>query len=319
MIRRFLGRSGIEVSALGLGCWAIGGPALSGGQPIGWGEVNDAESIRAIHAAIELGVNFLDTANSYGAGHSERVIAQAIKGRRDQVIIATKFGNVVDEKAGQMTGQSAEPDDIRAECEASLRRLGTDCIDLYQFHLGRYEGDAGAVRDVLEELVESGKIRFYGWSTDDPERARFFAGGKHCCAIQQRLNLFDGNEETLRVCEQFGLASINRGPLAQGILTGKFTPDSDFPNTDLRHNWNFKEGVRRDMLERLDAVREILTADGRTLAQGAICWLWAKSEQTIPIPGFKTVAQVTENAGALRFGPLSAALMAEVERLMREK
>jgi len=134
IMKRIMGRSGIEVSALGMGCWAIGGPFWAGSTPNGWGEVDDEESIRAIHKALEMGVTLFDTANVYGAGHSERVLARAFEGRRSEVVIATKFNAVFDETTRQVTGSDATPAGIRAACEASLRRLNTDYIDLYQFH-----------------------------------------------------------------------------------------------------------------------------------------------------------------------------------------
>ena len=143
---RTLGRSGIEVSALGMGCWAIGGPFWSGTTPNGWGEVDDDESIRALHAALDAGVTFYDTANVYGAGHSERVLARAFAGVRDRVVIATKFNAIFDEETRQVTGNSAEPAHIRQSCEDSLRRLATDYIDLYQFHDNGYPAEqAGPV------------------------------------------------------------------------------------------------------------------------------------------------------------------------------
>ena len=316
MLKRQLGRSAIEVSAMGLGCWAIGGPIWREGQPRGWGTVDDDESMRAIHRALDLGITFFDTADVYGAGHSERVLGRALAGRRAQVVIATKFGNTFDEATRQGTGTDASPAYIRDACDASLRRLSTDYIDLYQFHVGNYDLDqAHAVRDVLEELVAAGKIRAYGWSTDDPERARVFAEGPHCTAIQQRLNIFEGNQQTLAVCEELNLASVNRGPLGMGLLTGKFTHESRLPEADVRHDWDLRQGERAQHLDMLHSVRDLLTRDGRTLAQAALGWLWARSEQTIPIPGFKTVAQVEENVGALRFGPLSAEQMQQIRAL----
>ena len=153
-MRRDLGRSGIEVSAVGMGCWAIGGPFWDGETPLGWGEVDDQESIRAVHAALDRGVDFFDTANVYGAGHSERVLGQAVAGRRPQVVIATKFSSVFDETTRQVTGSDATPGGIRAACEDSLRRLNTDYIDLYQFHDNGYPAEKAApVRETLEQLV----------------------------------------------------------------------------------------------------------------------------------------------------------------------
>ena len=318
MQKRLLGRSKIEVSALGLGCWAIGGPAWRADRPIGWGQVDDDQSIRAIHKALDMGVNLLDTSDSYGCGHSERVIARAIEGKRSRVVIATKFGFVTDENTRHITGESSKPEYIRSACEASLKRLNTDYIDLYQFHLGRSD-DGPNVHGILEELVTAGKIRYYGWSTDSTDRARIFAQGQHCTAAQHSLNVFEGNTEILDICEQFDLASINKNPLSKGILTGKFNPDSTLPKDDVRCKWDFKQGDEADKLKKLDAIRQILTSGGRTLAQGALCWLWAKSKKTIPIPGFKTVTQVQDNAGALSFDPLTAVQMKEIDALLKQQ
>lgn len=323
--KRRLGRSGIEVSAMGLGCWAIGGPFWRGETPVGWGVVEDEESIRAIHRGLELGIDFFDTADVYGAGHSERVLGRALAGRRDRVVIATKFGNIFDEATRQVTGESASPDHIRRACEASLRRLDTDYIDLYQFHLNYHPMDeAPAARETLEALVAEGKIRSYGWSTDDPERARLFAEGEHCAAIQHQMNVLEDAPEVIAVCEQSNLASINRGPLAMGLLTGKYTPSSQgLPLDDVRSErspeWMryFKDGkAHPDWLKKLDAVRQILTSGGRTLSQGALAWLWARTERAIPIPGFRTVAQIDENCDALVHGPLTDAQMGEVDRAL---
>ena len=222
--KRTLGRSGIEVSALGMDCWAIGGPFWAGTTPNGWGEVDDEESIRAIHKALDLGVTLFDTANVYGAGHSERVLARAFSGRRSQVVIATKFNAVFDETTRQVTGSDTTPAGIRRACEASLHRLNTDYIDLYQFHDNGFPAEQAApVRETLESLVSEGMIRTYGWSTDFPERAEVFAQGPHCSAVQLQLNVLDDNPAMLALCEKHNLAALNRGPLAMGLLTDKYT------------------------------------------------------------------------------------------------
>jgi aryl-alcohol dehydrogenase-like predicted oxidoreductase len=317
MFTRTLGRSGIEVSGLGLGCWAIGGPFWRDGRPVGWGQVDDGESLRALGRALELGVTFFDTSDVYGCGHSERLLGQALAGKRSQTVIATKFGNTFDEGSRQITGADASPAYIRQACEASLRRLKTEYIDLYQLHLGSYDVEAALeVRETLERLADEGKIRSYGWSTDDAERARVFGAGPHYSAVQQRLSIFEGSRETLAVCEELGLASINRGPLGKGLLTGKFSADTHFPADDVRHGWSFSQGEQAEQLRMLAAIREALTTDGRTLAQGALGWLWARSAVTIPIPGFKSVAQVEENVGALGFGPLGEGQMQEIEGIL---
>jgi aryl-alcohol dehydrogenase-like predicted oxidoreductase len=317
VFKRQLGKSGIQVSAMGLGCWAIGGPFWREGQPLGWGQVNDAESIRAIRWALDLGITLFDTADVYGCGHSERILGRALAGNRDRAVIATKFGRVFDEQTRQITGEDARPEYVRRACDASLRRLSTDYIDLYQLHLGNYDLQrAQEVRHVLEELVIAGKIRYYGWSTDDSDRAHVFAQGPHCVAIQHRLNLFEDNPRMLELCQEFDLASVNRSPLAMGLLTGKFNAESRLPDDDVRHGWDLRQDAVAERLLKLQALREALTRDGRTLAQAALAWLWAHSPRTIPIPGFKSVQQVTENVGALRFGPLSDEQMEQINVLL---
>jgi aryl-alcohol dehydrogenase-like predicted oxidoreductase len=309
---------------MGLGCWAIGGPFWRGDRAVGWGKVDDNESIRAIRRALDLGITFFDTADVYGAGQSERILGRALEGRRDEVVIATKFGVTFEESTRQITGTNASPEYIRRACEASLRRLNTDAIDLYQFHLGEYDPvQARVVRDTLEGLVREGKIRYYGWSTDFPELARIFAEGPNCCAAQFQMNVLDDAPLMVALCEELDLAAINRGPLAMGLLTGKYMAESRLPLDDVRGKrapeWMkyFKDGrPNPEWLKKLEAIREILTSDGRTLAQGALGWLWARSEKTIPIPGFKTVAQVEENAAAMEFGPLRAEQMREIDRLL---
>jgi len=324
-MKRKFDKSGLEVSALGLGCWAIGGPFWAGDTPLGWGEVDDAESIRAIHRGLDLGVTFFDTANVYGAGHSERVLARALAGRRDQVVIASKFNALFDEETRQVTGGDASPAGIRQACEGSLRRLETGYIDVYLFHDNGFPPEeAQPVRDTLDALVKEGKIRFYGWSTDFPKSAEFFAQGHHCAAIEAELNVLDDNPAIIDVCERHGLALINRGPLAMGLLTGKYAVGTGVSIDDVRGQkspeWMkyFKDGQPNpEFLKKIAAVREILTSNGRTLAQGALAWLWARSETNIPIPGFRTVKQVEENAKAMQFGPLTQAQVEEIDALIR--
>jgi aryl-alcohol dehydrogenase-like predicted oxidoreductase len=280
--------------------------------------VDDNESIRAIHRAIDLGVNFFDTADAYGCGHSERVLGQALAGKRNQVVIATKFGQVFDEATKQSLGYNVTPERIQRACDASLRRLKIDVIDLYQLHVKDVDAaQAEVVRDALEDLVAAGKIRWYGWSTDEAPSARIFAAGKHCAAIQQRFNLFEGDAETLRVCEENNLASINRSPLAMGALTGKFSTATEFPDDDIRRDRYDFQGKDAAMLKKLDRVRAILMADGRSLAQAALGWLLARSDRMLPIPGFKTITQVEDNAGVLQRGALTDAQMREIAETLQ--
>lgn len=308
-IRR-LGRSDLAVSAIGLGCWAIGGPfeVRSEGYvgPMGWGFVDDDESIRAIHAALDLGINLFDTASNYGAGHSEEILGRALEGRRDGVVVATKFGSVVDPASRAHVGSNADPDFIRDSCETSLRRLRTDVIDLFQFHWGDFD-PAGApeVIEVLEELVAAGKIRWYGWSTDEPDRAAAFAGAPHMTALQFEVNVLRDAPEMIALCEENDWAGLVKRPLSSGLLAGKYDAATRFSDDDGRRSWNLGAPEAEGLLAAVGRLRPLLAVDGRTMAEGAIAWVLARSERLIPIPGFKTVKQVRDNAAALVRGPLT--------------
>ena len=317
MFTRTLGKSGIRVSAMGLGTARIGG--------LGWrlddltitdepGQV-DAD-IRAIHRALGLGINFFDTADVYGCGYSERILGQALADRRHQVVIATKFGETFDEQNCHPTEEELNPAYVRRACEASLRRLNTDYIDLYLFHVRDYDLErAGEIRHVLETLAEEGKIRYYGWSTDDLERARFFAQGSHCTAVEHRLNIMMDAPAMLALCDELDLASINRIPLAMGVLSGRWNHTLQLPRDDLRAQFFEVEAFLQD-LETIQAMRQVLTRDGRSYVQAALGWIWARSPRTIPIPGFRTIEHVEENAQAMRFGPLNDDQMGEIQRLL---
>lgn len=323
MLTRTLGKSDIEVSALGMGCWAVGGPWTwdqpgEASRPAGWGQVDDAESIRAIHAALDLGVNFFDTAANYGAGHSEVVLGRALQGRRDQAVIATKFGHIVDEMAKSVYGDPSQViANVRDDVDNSLRRLQTDYIDVYQLHDGGLDPEpALELRGVLEALVDEGKIRCYGWSTDLVDRAAVFAPGDHCATIQFRLNAVADNPEMRQLIADHDLAGINKDPLNKGILTGKFTTASTFPADDIRSTANFADPVIARRLKTVEALRDVFTSHGRTMAQGAIAYIWGLDERMVPIPGFKNVQQVRDNAGALAHGPLSPDEVAQVQAIV---
>lgn len=306
-MRRTLGRSGIEVSALGLGTARIGGLGYSrrGDRETALVPSAVQESKRAIRAAIDRGITFFDTADIYGAGRSERLLGEALRGLRSKVVIATKFGERFDEETGEARQGDITPEYVSQACENSLNRLGTDVIDLYLLHLRDYSlAGAAGIRDALEGLVSEGKIRFYGWSTDDVERARLFAQGAHCTAVEHRLNVLVDAPEMLRLCDQENLASINRVPLMCGVLTGRWNSGSSLPQSDHRSDWFHDESFVRT-LERAESLRPILTKGGRSYVQGALAWILARSNRAVPIPGFRTVQQVEELAEVLRQGPLS--------------
>jgi aryl-alcohol dehydrogenase-like predicted oxidoreductase len=321
-MNRQLGRSDIEVSALGMGCWAIGGPWSiqrdDGPSPAGWGTVDDRESIRTVRAALDAGVTFFDTAANYGCGHSERILGEALGERRTSVVIATKFGHVIDERTKTMRGDDdAIVGNLRQDCENSLRRLGTETIDLYQLHAGSLDpAKAIAVRDVLEDLVSEGKIRAYGWSTDHVDRAGVFASGEHCASIQFSLSVLSDNVEMIALCEKSDVACINKKPLASGFLTGKFTPRTTFPENDMRRGIDISAPRFAEMLKLVEGLREVLRSGGRTMAQGALAWIWARSDRAIPIPGARTERQVRENAAALEQGPLGRSEFEEANAIV---
>ena len=265
---RLLGR---DVPALGLGCWAIGGPAFRGDEPMGWGAADDRESTRAIRRALDLGIAVFDTADMYGCGHSERVLGAALAGRRSEAVVITKFGYRFDEGRRQVTGRLRLPDEVFAACDASLARLRTDVIDVYLLHLRDLPaGDAAATRDALEELIARGKIRGYGWSTDDHERAARFAEGSGCVAVEQAFNVLQGDEPTLALCEARGLASLQRSPLAMGLLTGRFSSGHRAAPDDVRARFDFDGPTLGAALAAVDALRGPLTAGGRSMVQGAL-------------------------------------------------
>ena len=239
---RRLGKSGPVVGPMGVGTWAIGGPFSSGegchyptGAPLGYGQVDDEESIRTIHCAVDLGARLFDTADAYGAGHGERVLGRALKKKRDQVIIATKFGNTYNEETRELTGTDVSAAYIRRACQASLKRLQMDWIDLYQLHVGDLPVEqAGAVADTLDGLCDEGLIRYYAWSTDDPERAAVFGRRPRAVALQFDMNVLEDAPKMLETCDIHDYAGIVRLPLAMGFLSGKFTSESRLPKDDIR-------------------------------------------------------------------------------------
>lgn len=308
-------RTGIPISEIGLGCWGIGGPFWDGNGWMGYGDADDAESLRCLRRAAELGVTFYDTASVYGCGHSEELVGEAFEGRTD-VVISTKFGFTFDAALRKVTGTDAAPAAIRASLEASLTRLRRESVELFSFQLWDHPLEkAGEVLSTLDDLVSEGKIRSYCWLTDDPERVRFFAKGAHCAATGQLMNVFEHNAALISLCEEFNLPILVRRPLCMGLLTGKFTTETQFAENDMRRRfgWNFKAPKHADRLAKLDRVRSVLTRGGRTLAQGALSWVWARSSLAVPVPGFKTLAQLEENVGAADFGPLSTDDLREIE------
>jgi aryl-alcohol dehydrogenase-like predicted oxidoreductase len=315
MEARRLGRSNILVSPLGLGTARMAG--------LGWREDSVEqlsaqamqEGVQQIQAAVELGVTFFDTADSYGQGLSERILGEALRSRSEGIVVATKFGeNPLTE---QDDAWRLDADSTRRACEASLGRLGFECIDLYLLHRRDYPLErAPEMMEALEELVRAGKIRYYGWSTDDVERARLFARGEHCIAIEHRLNVFNDNSAMLDLCQEHDLASLNRVPLLMGVLTGRWSAETQLGEEDPRGRWFQDEGF----LKLLDCAHEItpyLTQGGRSYVQGALGWIWARSAMTIPLPGFRNLEQVIELAQAQQYGPLPGGAMEAIAECVK--
>jgi aryl-alcohol dehydrogenase-like predicted oxidoreductase len=320
-LMRRLGRSNLQVSALGLGCWPIGGAVFREGQPRGYTGVDDAESLRAIAAAVDLGVTLFDTADAYGAGHSERLLGRALAGH-SEVAVATKFGNTIDEETRQLTGVDTSPEYVRRAVHASLRRLNRDRVDVYQLHTPDAVGERAAeLVTTLEDLVAEGLIGWYGVSATAPGQVEALAG-PHLAVVQVEMNVLDGAPANAEAAEELDLGVLCRSPLAMGILGGRHDATTRLPPEDVRAQqlgwlrW-FEQGTpTSEVLRRLDAVRDVLAAGGRSLAQGALAWIWADSPRAVPLPGFRTVAHVQDTAAAMRHGPLTPAEHDEVERLL---
>ena len=322
-MNRMMNKLNKETSAVGMGCWAIGGEwTLAGGQT-GWGKTDDAESLKAIEAAYDNGIRLFDTAATYGVGHSEKLVGKALKGKRENCIISTKFGfcQEPEKKNVRYYGSRMETSDVisnlKKDCETSLEHLGTDYIDIYFFHIWDYDKKlAEELVPVLEELVSEGKIRSFGWSTDSVELADLWTRSEGYSSVQINFNIAAPSDDMISFVEKNRLNALNRGPLAMGFLTGKYNDDSKFSETDVRNAEWVMEGFRKPVLSRMDQLKEVLTSDGRTSAQGALAWIWAKSGRTFPIPGIRTVKQAVENARAMEFGPLNKAEMSQIEEIM---
>ncbi|MEO1641655.1 MAG: aldo/keto reductase [Pseudomonadota bacterium] len=308
---------------LGLGCWAIGGPFSMDGRAVGWGEIDDEVSERAIAAAVDHGVRHFDTAQAYGCGHSEVVLGKALRAQ-PEVAIATKIGLELDTENKILVGPVNDPAAIRQSIDASRKRLQRDQIDLVLHHNNELPvDDARPAFDLLETLVGEGVIAAYGWSTDIPGSMNAFASAPGFTAVEHAMNVFLHAPQMVPAVEAVGLLSLIRSPLAMGVLGGRYDSRTQFGRDEIRGSnpgWQdyFKDGRITDhYLAQLDAVREILQSDGRTLAQGALAWLWARSPNAMPIPGFRTPEQVIDLCGALDHGPLMPAQMAEIAALLQ--
>jgi aryl-alcohol dehydrogenase-like predicted oxidoreductase len=291
MEKRKLGRNGLEVSALGLGCM---------GMSEFYGAGDEAESISVIQQAVDLGITFFDTADMYGSGRNEELVGRALRDRRDAVIIATKFGNVRGEN-GEFKGISGRPEYVRSACEASLRRLGIDVIDLYYQH--RVDPDTPIEDTVgaMADLVREGKVRFLGLSEASPTTIRRAHVVHPIAALQTEYSLWsrDPEEEILPTVRELGIGFVPYSPLGRGFLTGRFKSTDDLsPDDWRRNNPRFQGENFRKNLQLVAEVEKIAREKGCTSSQFALAWVLAQGEDLVPIPGTKQSRFLQENVGA---------------------
>lgn len=297
MIVNKLGNTGIRLSALGLGAWAIGG----GGYQYGWGEQDDKDSIATIHRAVELGINWIDTAPVYGLGHSETVVGQAIKGLRDKIVISTKCGFRWDEN--KKIFNRLKKESIKTEVEESLKRLNIDVIDLYMIHKPRPEEDIEEAWGVLAGLVKEGKVRYAGVSSFSVEQLKRIQPVHPVAFLQPGYSMLDPSieEEILGYCAANHIGVIVYSPMYSGLLTGKFTKEKadHLPEDDFRRLLdNFKDPYLSANLQLVERLRPIAQRNNRTAAQLAVAWVLRRTEVTSAIVGARKPSQIEETAPA---------------------
>ena len=291
MQQRELGKSGLKVPAVGLGCMTM--TAI-------YGQPDDDRSIATIHRAIELGANFIDTADMYGQGSNEELVGRAIADRREHVILATKFGNVrLPDGGREIVGR---PDYVPQACDASLKRLGIDHIDLYYQHRVDPTVPIEETVGAMARLIEAGKVRYLGLSEAGPETIRRANATHPISALQSEFSLWtrDLEEEILPTCRELGIGLVPYSPLGRGFLTATIHGFDDLAEKDRRKDLpRFQDGNREENLKLLAPLEEIAAKHGCTPAQVALAWILAQGDDIVPIPGTKRPERVDENLGAL--------------------
>jgi aryl-alcohol dehydrogenase-like predicted oxidoreductase len=303
--QRELGRSGLKVSAMGLGCM---------GMSEFYGTTDEAESIATIQRALDLGIDFLDTADMYGVGRNEELVGRAIKGRRSEVVLATKFGNVRTPEGG-FAGVNGTPEYVRQACDASLKRLGVEVIDLYYQHRVDPNVPIEETVGAMKELVAAGKVRFLGLSEAAPPTIRRAHAVHPIAALQTEYSLWsrDPEDEILPTCRELGIGFVPYSPLGRGFLTGQIKSPEDFAPDDFRrHGPRFQGENFQKNLDLVGKIEEMAREKGCKPSQLALAWVLARGEDIVPIPGTRRRAYLEENAGALQV-TLSAEDLARID------
>src|SRR4051812_11478159 len=291
MNTRKLGTEGLQVSAEGLGCM---------GMSEFYGNADEDEAIRTIHRALELGVNFLDTADMYGPFTNEKLVGRAIADRRDQVVVATKFGNVRTEDGGRL-GIRGDAEYVREACDGSLQRLGVDHIDLYYQHRVDKEVEIEETVGAMKEQVDAGKVRYLGLSEASPETIRRAHAVHPISALQTEYSLWsrDPEDTILPTIRELGIGFIAYSPLGRGFLSGRFQSPDDFEDGDFRkHHPRFQGENFQKNLQLVERVKQIADDRGVTAGQLALAWVMAQGDDIVPIPGTTKAGNLEENVAA---------------------
>lgn len=299
-----LGNSTLNVNRIGLGCM---------GMSEFYGSFNEAESINTLHKAIDLGVNFFDTADMYGSGANEKLIGKAFKGRWNEVVLATKFA-VMRGPNGEWLGLNGQPDYIRKACDQSLLNLGTDAIDLYYMHRQAPDVEIEVIVGTMAELVKQGKVKYIGLSEVDAATIRRAHKVHPITAIQTEYSLWsrEPEQEVFEVCKELGITFVSYSPLGRGFLTGQYKSRADFEVGDFRlNNPRFTDEAIKENIKFVEIIDQIAKAKGVTKAQIALAWILCQNDEITAIPGTRKIHRLEENLGAYNV----ALTQADLERI----